>query len=224
MRKISSSLDGDLQAEEHRELERHLSRCPECTLHFRQLGKLRNTVRALPARTPPWQLTAALRVIASRERLIRLRRASLSRSVQYWSEIARLWVHNLVRPRALPFAGGVTSAVLLFSILAPMYGVEDRSSARDVPTALATKAAFKRALSFGLSDNDIVVDVLVDGQGRMLDYSIPRGQAWGSNPELRRSIENALLCTEFTPATMFGQPASGKLRITLRRNEIEVRG
>jgi hypothetical protein len=40
----------------------------------------------------------------------------------------------------------------------------------------------------------------------------------------RRSLENALLFTQFTPGTMFGQPASARVRITLRRSEIEVRG
>jgi len=69
-----------------------------------------------------------------------------------------------------------------------------------------------------------MVDVLVDGEGRMLDYSILDGQQWTLDAAARRSIENTLLLTRFTPATMFGQPASGKLRISLRRSHVDVIG
>ena len=89
---------------------------------------------------------------------------------------------------------------------------------------LSTRAALKSSISFGLSDDDVVVDVLVDGQGRLLDYSIPVDMTPGITKELRKSIENTLLCTQFTPATMFGLPKAGKLRITLRRNQVDVAG
>ena len=89
---------------------------------------------------------------------------------------------------------------------------------------LITRAALESSISFGLSDDDVVVDVLVDGQGRLLDYSIPVDMTPGITKELRKSIENTLLCTQFTPATMFGLPKAGKLRITLRRNQVDVAG
>ena len=66
--------------------------------------------------------------------------------------------------------------------------------------------------------------VVVDGHGRMLDYSAPSGQVWQFDLVMRRCVENTLLCTQFTPATTFGVPKSGRLRITLRGNQVEVKG
>jgi len=73
-------------------------------------------------------------------------------------------------------------------------------------------------------NHDIVVDVLVDGEGQLLDYTVPLGQNWQFDPTIRRCVENALICYQFEPATMFGQPRSGRVRITLRRNQVEVKG
>ena len=224
IRRVSPSLDGRLRREELQQLQQHLGDCPRCALYAHQLGKLKGTLRGLPARTPPPELTAKVSLIASRERLKRLRRASRGSSLEYWGEAVRLWMHNLVRPAALPLAGGLFSAAVLFSMLAPMYANQNRYAIADVPTVLSTEAALKSSMAFGLSDNDIVVDVLVNDQGQMIDYYIPPGQAWGLNPTLRRCVENTLLCTKFTPATMFGQPKLSRLRITLRRNRIEVKG
>jgi hypothetical protein len=37
-------------------------------------------------------------------------------------------------------------------------------------------------------------------------------------------IGNSLLFTQFQPATTFGQPTSGWVRVTFRRTQLEVRG
>jgi len=41
---------------------------------------------------------------------------------------------------------------------------------------------------------------------------------------LRHSIENSLLFTEFWPATNFGRPIAGTIRISFRSSHIDVRG
>jgi hypothetical protein len=58
----------------------------------------------------------------------------------------------------------------------------------------------------------------LDSQGRMVDYSIPSDQTWVTDPETRRSVENALLFLRFAPGTTFGMPASSKIRVQLRRS------
>ena len=222
IRELSLSMDGRKRQGELGELQQHLSRCPECALRAHRLGKLKGSLGELPRRTVPRELTAALRVIASRERLRRLRHASLEPALEHWGGLVRVWMGNLMRPLALPFAGGLVSALVLFNMLAPMYANHDRYLVADVPTVLVTTAGLKSSLAFGLSGDDIEVVVLVDDQGRMIDYSIPPGQS--VNPALRRCIMNTLVCTQFTPATVFGQPRSGELRIKLRYNQIEVKG
>jgi anti-sigma factor RsiW len=223
-RRVSAYLDGLLSNDERRQVAAHLENCPACALQTQQLAQLRTHLRSLPARTPPAYLTTRLRVLASRERARIAIRASRGALIQHWMEHASLIAHNLMRPLALPFAGGLVSAVMLFSMLVVPQFSGNAVVSDDVPTMLTTEATVKSALSFGLADDDIVVDVLVDESGRMLDYWVPDGQQWAANPQLRRSIEKTLVCTQFTPATMFGQPASGKLRITLRRSHVEVKG
>lgn len=202
----------------------HLEDCPACAFEVQQLGQLRTGLRSLPSLAPPPYLSTSLRVLASRERARAASRATHGAVLAAWLERFSLICHNLMRPVALPVAGGLISALMLFGVLVPQFWHQRVATHDDVPTILATEASLKSALSFGLADDDIVVDVLVDESGRMLDYWLVEGQPWASDPNLRRSIEKTLLCTQFTPATMFGQPASGKLRITLRRSHVEVKG
>lgn len=222
-RQVSAYLDGLLSAGERSRIEAHLEGCGPCAHQAQQLAQLRTRLRALPAHTPPPQLATSLQVLASRERARSAARASLAAVVRNWFEHASLVTGNLMRPLALPFAGGLVSAVVLFTMLVPQFPARTVVS-DDVPTMLTTEATVKSALSFGLGDDDLVVDVLVDESGRLLDYWAPAGQHWASDPQLRRSIEKTLVCTQFTAGTMFGAPTTGRLRITLRRSHVEVKG
>ena len=110
-------------------------------------------------------------------------------------------------------------------MLAPMYVGHDTYAAGDVATTLTRPATLKSSThSLGLIDTDIVVEVWIDSTGRLVDYAIPPGQTWLMDAGLRRCIESALLCTQFEPATMFGVPTPGKLRISLSHNRLEVKG
>ena len=180
---------------------------------------LSQTLRALPVRLPPPGLTTSLRVIASRER----QRRTAGAAFRAWRDRWELFANNLMRPFALPFAGGVFSAVVLFSMLAPSYPV--RADSRfDVPTMLTTECAVNRMAPIRVSDDDVFVDVTVDGQGRMIDYTILSGGSVLTNVRMRRRLEAALLFTEFTPATSFGQPMASKMRLSLRSSHIDVKG
>ena len=175
---------------------------------------LSQALRALPRRVPPAALTSSLRVLASREQ-----RRRVYGSGNAYLDRLRLFSHNLMRPLALPFAGGVFSTIVLFSMwLVPMYPVRG-SNTTDVPTVLNTAAAVKLTLPIAASAGDVVVDVTVDGDGRMIDYQIVSG-----DPSLRRGIESVLLATVFTPATSFGQPVEGRIRLLLHSSHIDVKG
>ncbi len=179
---------------------------------------LSRALRGLPRRIPPPNLASSLRVIASRER----------RRIVYGPGAAladrmHLFFTNLMRPLALPFAGGLFSAVALFSMcLLPMYPVRG-SGAFDVPTGLTTPAALETTAPIAANTGDVVVDVTVDVFGRMVDYKIVSGNA-ARDESLRRSIEGTLLRTTFIPATALGQPVEAKMRLSLRTIHIDVRG
>ena len=73
------------------------------------------------------------------------------------------------------------------------------------------------------AEADAMVDVTLDGHGRLISYKFVSGPALKSE-EIRRSIENRLLFTEFWPATAFGRPVAGTIRFSYGNSHIEVKG
>ncbi len=212
---LSAHLDGILAGDERQKLLVHVSRCPKCEARLDQLRRVRTAVRSLPANVPPAELATALRVMASQERqrvLVHRRR------FEALSDRFHLWVENLMRPMALPFAGGIVSALVLFGMLIPTFAFRPISG-RDIPVALITEPTIKFSMPFVI-EGDVDVEAVVDDQGRMVDYTITSGP---NSPEVRRAIENNLLFTEFQPATMFGSPTWGKIHISFQRHAIEIK-
>ena len=53
---------------------------------------------------------------------------------------------------------------------------------------------------------------------------LPTFVRWLNDPEVRRSVENALLFVAISPGTTFGRPVSCTVRIMLTRSLIDVKG
>ena len=178
---------------------------------------LERSLRNLPRRTPPPDLRSRLRVVASRERM-----RAIGQNIVF-ADRCKLFIDNLMRPLALPLAGGLFSTVLLFSMcVMPMYSVH-ASSTIDVPTGLRTDATLLVTAPIAAAPEDVILDVSIDAEGRMIDYKIVSGNV-SDDYTLRRSIEGALLLTRFVPATRFGQPVEGRMRLSLRTSHIDVKG
>ena len=191
---------------------------------LRKPDSIGECLRSLSVKVPPAGLRTSLRVIASRERQRRLEHRNFATMWHTWRENAQLFLDNAVMSLALPFAGGVFSTVVLFSMfVVPVYPLLSNSD-RDVPTILNTPVALKSMAPFSVGDTDVVVDVTVDEQGRMLDYAIVAGGSVLANPQMRRRLENALVFSNFTPATTFGQPMMSKMRLWFHSSRIDVRG
>ena len=130
-----------------------------------------------------------------------------------------------MRPLALPAVGGLCSAVFLFSTLVPTFksafGLASLSG--DVPTMLTTQPTLKDTAPVAFSNGDAVVDLQLDDRGTIINYTIV-SDAGQQSEKLRHSIENSLLFTEFWPATTFGRPVAGTIRISFRNSRIDVRG
>jgi len=220
---LPAHLDGCLPEESRRGVETHLARCGECALALDQLLEVRRALHELPVLAPPERLSVNLSILASREWVRRQRRRSLGAWVAERSARFRLWVDNLMRPVALPMAGGLLSALLLFSVLVPSIAFSRRPILRDVPISIFTEAALKSQSPFGFDDDDFILEVLVNEQGMMVDYSVAEGRRLSLDPHLRRSIENNLLFTEFEPATAFGRPTSGRLYVSFKRSHYNVK-
>jgi hypothetical protein len=185
---------------------------------------INRALRSLPVREPQPELRTSLRVIASRERQRRLGTSGLTAVVRMWRDRFELFSENFWRAIFWPAAGGVASAVVLFSMcVVPAYPLRAHTTA-DVPTVLTTQVAVKGMAPFFGGGDDVVVDVTVDEQGRMIDYAVVAGASALANASLRRRLENVLLFTEFTPATSFGQPMPSKTRLWFRTSRIDVKG
>jgi len=216
-------LDGAGSLEERRVVSQHLNACRTCARESERYQRLREALRSLPQRTPPVDLIVRLRVAASKARL---GGSSYSSRWRSWRDRFELSLTNLMRPLALPAVGGLCSAVFLFSTLVPTFMstfAMDKTPWDDVPTMLTTQPTVKFMAPVAFVNEDAVVDLKLDGQGRIINYSIV-GAPGPASDQLRHSIENSLLFTEFWPATSFGRPIAGTIRISFRSSRIDVRG
>lgn len=222
---LSAFLDGRLDGVDHSEVSAHLEVCRVCSGRGRSLESMREQLRFLSPRRPPATLQARLRVAASHEMHRRRARCSWSNLLAGFSQDLRLWSNNLMRPFALPAAGGLLSAILLFGVISSSMTTRPLiAQGNDVPTGLFTEASVKSFSPLGMHDDEVVVELTIDEQGRMVDYAVSNREALRKCPALRRSLENHLLFTQFTPATTFGQPKAGKIRLSFRASSIEVKG
>jgi hypothetical protein len=178
---------------------------------------LRQALASLPVRATPPGLTTSLRVIASRERQRVAGRSTFGRMFAQWYDRVSIGITNVMRPLALPFAGGVFSAVALFSMLL-------------VPTYPRTTAGFEvpKPSTPSLSPWDLYVDMVlevnVDDQGHMVDYTVVSGGAGAlQDPAVRRQLEE-FLDTTFVPAASRTRPKAGKIRIPVFTSSIIVKG
>jgi len=222
-RRVSAYLDDAVSAEEGRLLQSHLHTCRECSLEAEQYFGLRARLRSLPRIAPPPELTTRLRVVASK---IRTESAGGANHWNRWLNRLELSLNHLMRPLALPAVGGLCSAVFLFSTLVPTFksAFALGGLSADVPIMLVTEPMLKDTAPVAFADGDAVVDLQLDGQGMIVNYSIVSAPGQQSE-KLRHNIENSLLFTEFWPATSFGRPVAGTIRISFHNNSrIDVRG
>jgi hypothetical protein len=224
-RALAAWLDDVGTEEERREIQLHLAECAGCAEIARQYQCLRRELNSLPTRAPSEHLKTVLKVTASKEQARRVTHITYAKAFAAWKERMAFSVRTLMQPLALPITGGLLSALILFTALVPDFTVGAHSASRDVPTILFTEASVKDMMPIGIDqDSELVIELTVDEYGRMTDYEIVRGNNLLHDEQLRRAFENALLAAQFTPATAFGQPTSGKIRVSFRTSVIEVKG
>ncbi len=214
---------GLLPMDEMELMRRHNAECPECAEATPAVASLRSSIKSAAVPQMPSDLRFRLRVDASHAAEERRQSLTLGDLFRTWAVDFKLWTNNLMKPLALPTAGGFLSSIILFGVVASGIGPLYRSGHMDVPTGLYTEASVKSYLPLGFQKGDLVVELTIDDQGRVVDYSLP---VLGTPVprELRKNIENHLLFTQFNPATSFGQPISGKVRIWFRSSQIDVKG
>lgn len=211
--RLADYVQDRLGAAERASVRRHIEECGTCFEEYEYQARLDSPLRELPAVEPPVTLHTAIRL-----RVLPQHRPGL------W---VRWQVHlaNLMRPFALPAAGGLLSALILFGILLPTVYVTRVVSAAgyDVPTDLVTEPRFKEASPFSVAE-DLLVEAWIDERGNITNFEVLSPTPMGPAVEKMLLLQstNVLLTTKFEPATRFGQPTSGKVLLSFRR--INIRG
>lgn len=230
---ISPLLDRRVPAGERENVLAHIESCRQCGGQFESMQKVRATLRAMDHAPMPVELTSNLRVMASHERERRLSRATLSSRLRYWSDRAGLLFDNLMRPVALPFGGGLLSALVLFSVLVPSLtfqhedadaglftdpygqvvvlgssGVYAAEGGVDVPRIEPTYADYPEDAN--------VVWLAIGENGKVLDYSVAKGR-------LTPDMKSIIMISTFSPATFLGLPTPGLVKMVQRPGRRTIR-
>jgi hypothetical protein len=206
-KKLSAYRDHSLRAEEFRSVWSHLYHCAECREELGAYEGLGQTLRDLPAPAIPKELLPILRIRLSQERARNERPSLIWRVRNQWGHLA------------LPGAAGILSAVLLFGMFGSHFGLPLRTTAEDVPLVVRTPARLRAGAPLELGSNmgDLVVQILVDPQGRVADYDIVAGTYTAQEA---RNLRNNLLFAVFDPAMVFGVPTSDTLVLSYKTLQI----
>jgi predicted anti-sigma-YlaC factor YlaD len=119
--RISLLLDRKLQAKERENVLAHMGSCRKCGAYFESHAEQKAMLGRMSQPAIPEVLAEKLRVLASHERVRQLTRVSFSTRLTALVSRIRLEFDNLMRPVALPFTGGLLSALILFSLLVPSF-------------------------------------------------------------------------------------------------------
>jgi hypothetical protein len=203
--------DCRLREPERLSVVQHLADCANCRRHERELRAVSMALKEASPCRPPLDLTYRLRVLASHER------ARMLKGSDWWDSI-RFRLNQILRPLAVPAAGGILSSLLFFAILTPSFTVHAVNNTNDPPVWLYTQVSIVSPSPFGFNGRDIMVEVTVDETGAVSDYSVPGGKL--SKDEMH-DVANFILFTNFKAATAFGQPISGKMLLNI--THIDVR-
>lgn len=206
-------LDGRITGVEMATVATHLDTCHDCTREFDALRAMQQALGQLGPAAAPARLQARLRDIiqAERERGTHLP----------WS--ARL--RNAFAPYAFQMAGALGLAIVMLGGLAWLFGAplaavqasDDRMAHLIAPHFLYSEVPPQVIVT--RNDVPILVDAMVDSQGRVYDFHILTGPA---DAEVRTRVEQNLLDSVFRPATVFGTPVNGHVVMTYMG--VSVRG
>ena len=215
---ISRYLDGQMPEHQRKAVTRHLLGCRDCEQFQADLRYVHSSIRRLPAISAPKSLATKLRVTASYDRERRQGAGEFSSPWQRWLTRARIAMQDLMRPLALPAAGGLLSSVLLFTFLVDTFAVQ-MPAQDDIPIGIYTQVKVDSLSPFGFTGRDVTVELSINKEGRVV--GLCSHNATLTRDEMNQ-LGNLVLFTSFNPATADGQPTSGK--IVVKTSRINVRG
>jgi len=202
-----------LPAAERGSIAVHIESCPDCNRHRLEVQSLRSGLRHLPQVRVPNLLNARLRVIASKERWRSETRRDWRARLQEARWRIGLVVDNLLKPLAVPAAGGLLASFFCFFIIVDTLHMTP-TIADEVPLGLYTEVMIDELTPFGFQGRDVMVQLTVDADGKVTDFEVLQAEV--TSLEEVRDIGNLVMFSTFTPATRFGQRVSSKRLFSIR--------
>ena len=203
---FSSYLDGAVTGRQMQAVSQHLEECPACRAEYAAWQRTQRLVSSLGQKPAPPELALRVRVAISQA-------AAQGRQQRLQGILVRL--QNVADAFMLPVTAGVISAVIFFGVLIGFMAMPMQLSAArdDVPTLLYTPPRLQTlpsglGLQAATNSEPVVVETLVDANGRVQDYRILSGPA--DARRLEPQLNNIMIFTTFQPATTFGVPTPGR--------------
>jgi hypothetical protein len=206
----------DAKIEPPVEVASHLESCRVCRREQAEMSVMRQGLKSLPQRGVSPLLAMKLRVMASRESSRQRRRVDLETRWNEFLASAKLFFDNLLRPLAVPAAGGLLSSFFCFGLMLNSLHIGPTWQ-NDIPVGLFTHVAVDEVSPFYAGGKDVIVQITVDANGAVSDW-LPLGSA---TPEEMQEIGNLVLYSTFTPATAFGQRVAGKILVGIQHINIK---
>ncbi len=215
---FSSYLDGAVPGRQMQAISQHLGECADCRAEYAAWRRTQQLVSSLGLKPAPPELALRLRVAISE---------AAAQRPQYRLRGLLVRMQNIADAFMLPATAGLVTAVIFFGVLIGFMAMPMQLSAArdDVPTLLYTPPRLQAlpselGLQSAANSEPVVVETLVDANGRVQDYRIISGPADATG--LEPQLNNIMIFTTFQPATTFGVPTSG--RAVLSFAKINVRG
>jgi Putative zinc-finger len=218
---ISPLLDRNIAGHERESVLAHLASCSACAERLQAMENLRSDLRRFASPAMPAELSQNLRVMASHERARQVRRATWAAWYGHWTDRLELAFNNMMRPIALPFAGGLLSALVVFSLIfvpsfstASPLGFDPAIQGLLVTpvegTVVGAPDETPGTILRGpaLACDRTIVELTIDENGNVRDWSMIRGQ-------MTEDVKNVIIYSQFIPATYFGYPVQSKVRVAL---------
>ena len=216
-KRIERYLNAGLGFVESAVLRHHLRRCAACLESYERSETVGAMLGALQKPRPSSNLEVRILSAISVERL---RRAQPSLQ---WRR-RRTKLGNLIRPVAVPAAGGLLVALILVPTLLSAFWMEPTAYANDIPllflaTPVVTAPVMTLPSPYTVS-GDLTILAYIDHRGGVYDYHVASDEPL--DMRIRAQLANALLTSKFAPAKRFGRPTLGRRVILYQRVDSRI--
>lgn len=208
---FSAYLDGAVSGKQMQSIAQHLDSCQECRAEFDTMREIQHTLAMLGPAKAPADMGTRLRVAISHE-------AAARKST--WRDTFAVKWDNAFRPLLVQVSAGFASSVAFIGGIILLLGAVAAPSAvmaNDEPIMggmtsphYRYSAVMPRPIILP-HDTAIVVEALVNDQGRVYDYKILSGP---EDEVVRNQILDQLTLSVFEPAKVFGAPVRGRVILT----------